>query len=339
MNNLSINTHWKELIAPHFDPDTITDIQLIHTGGSDRRFYRLTTNTGSFILQETGNLAEFRDYTVIGTFLYENNVGVPRMIAINAEKGILLMEDAGKTDLYSVTLPLLNSGKHKEIIGSYKRVLDSLSDIQKYSQEVLPSAVTSRCFDFAYYRWETDYFIDNCIGVRFGITDYDKTGIIKEMETLAKSLDNEPAVMVHRDFQSQNIYLRDGAVLFLDFQSSRLGSMFYDIASLLKDPYVDLPSDIQDELFEYYFHLVGRENIRTFSGFTEAKSIYQRVALQRLMQALGAYGNLGINKGKTAFLQYVSPALGLLEDTLNEMEDFEILKCLVKQMKRLEQGR
>lgn len=333
MNHISINDHWKELIAPYFNPDAITDIQLIHTGGSDRRFYRLTTETGSFILQETGNLVEFRDYTRIGRFLHENNVGVPRMIAVNSEKGILMMEDAGQTDIYSVALHLLKAKNYMEIVGIYKKVLDSLTELQTFPRKALPSAVASRCFDFLYYRWETDYFIDNCIGVRFGITDYDKKGMTKEMEALAESLSGEPAFMVHRDFQSQNIYLKDGVILFLDFQSSRLGSMFYDVASLLKDPYVELPGEVQEELFEYYFNLIGSKNIRNFTEYAEAKEIYNRVALQRLMQALGAYGNLGINKGKPAFLQYVAPALRLLELTLDQVEGFVILKGLTKQMR------
>ncbi len=336
MNSISIAQHWRELVAPHFDVNSVTDVQLIHTGGSDRRFYRLNTDTGTYILQETSNLPEFQDYTSIGIFLKEKGINVPGMIAIDAHKGLLLMQDAGRIDLYSVTLPLLEEKKYGEVLSLYRKVLDSIIGVQKIPHEDLPSAITGRCFDAGYYRWETDYFIDNCIGVRFGITEYDKEALIAGMESLADSLDAEPAVMVHRDFQSQNIYLKDDAVLFLDFQSARLGSMFYDIASLLKDPYVELPAGVQQELLEYYFHLAGKENIRTFTEYEEGRKIYHKVALQRLMQALGAYGNLGINKGKKAFLRYVSPALRLLEDTLNQVEGFEVLKDLVWRMRKLD---
>lgn len=323
------NSRWKKLIAPHFNPEAITDIHLIHTGGSDRRFYRLTAEENSFILQETGNMEEFRDYRQIGSFLREKGVNVPRIIAVDDEAGILIMEDAGKADLYSVTLPLLKKADDGSVLETYEKVIDALTGIQKIPLTELPPAVTSRRFDFPYYRWETDYFIDNCIGIRFGISDFDRASLIKEMESLAESLANEPLVMVHRDFQSQNIYLKDGAIVFLDFQSSRLGSIFYDIASLLKDPYVELPAEIQRELLEYYLSALRDNRLMNLRGHGEVEEIYNRVALQRLMQALGAYGNLGINKGKTAFLQYIPPALRMLKQTLMQTDGFGVLKELV----------
>ena len=38
-------------------------------------------------------------------------------------------------------------------------------------------------------------------------------------------------------------------------------------------------------------------------------NIYPLAAIQRLMQALGAYGFLGIKKNKSQFLKYIKPAL------------------------------
>ena len=43
-----------------------------------------------------------------------------------------------------------------------------------------------------------------------------------------------------------------------------------------------------------------------------------KCAAQRLMQALGAYGNLGRNLGKTEFLRFIPIALPRLIDVLSE---------------------
>ena len=41
-------------------------------------------------------------------------------------------------------------------------------------------------------------------------------------------------------------------------------------------------------------------------------------ACQRLMQALGAYGKLGVVDGKTAFLRHIAPAIANLRGIVRE---------------------
>ena len=61
-----------------------------------------------------------------------------------------------------------------------------------------------------------------------------------------------PRCFVHRDFQSQNIVIKDGAACFIDFQGMRPGLPQYDLASLLYDPYVCLPASERADLLEHY---------------------------------------------------------------------------------------
>ena len=53
---------------------------------------------------------------------------------------------------------------------------------------------------------------------------------------------------MHRDFQSQNIYFKDGKPRFIDFQTATKGLLQYDAVSLLKDAYFKLDENIRDEL-------------------------------------------------------------------------------------------
>ena len=59
-------------------------------------------------------------------------------------------------------------------------------------------------------------------------------------EAIAQRLAAWPRVLVHRDFQSQNILIHDGQAHLIDFQGLRPGLAHYDLASLLYDPYVRL---------------------------------------------------------------------------------------------------
>ncbi len=103
-----------------------------------------------------------------------------------------------------------------------------------------------------------------------------------------------PRVLVHRDFQSQNIIIRDGQAYLIDFQGMRPGLAEYDLASLLYDPYVQLSAAERKELLEFY---------RTEAGVTDPAFAekFQLCAMQRLMQALGAYGFLGLVQREPRF--------------------------------------
>ena len=59
--------------------------------------------------------------------------------------------------------------------------------------------------------------------------------------TIVRELAAEPRVLCHRDYHSRNLMLRGDRLFIIDFQDARLGPDTYDLASLLRDSYVDLP--------------------------------------------------------------------------------------------------
>ena len=134
---------------------------------------------------------------------------------------------------------------------------------------------------------------------------------------------------MHRDFQSQNIIIRNGQAHLIDFQGMRPGLAEYDLASLLYDPYVDLPESERAELTAYYR---GRqlESGIAINGDFDLK--LRLCAMQRLMQALGAYGFLGLVKGHKHFLKHVAPAMQSLQRTLAEIDGLTELEKTLQQL-------
>ena len=64
-----------------------------------------------------------------------------------------------------------------------------------------------------------------------------------------------PRVLAHRDYHSRNVMVIGSAkspghrnLRVLDFQDARMGNVFYDLASLLRDSYVTLPEDAVGDL-------------------------------------------------------------------------------------------
>ena len=130
-------------------------------------------------------------------------------------------------------------------------------------------------------------------------------GVKNFFSLLAVAVDAQPKVLMHRDFQSQNIMVRPNSeIAFVDFQGARRGSAFYDIASLLWDPYVCLPVEMIKDFFEYW-----RMHNKRVQAYTkeDAWDSFIQASLQRLMQALGAYCFLSKVKGIKKFEQYIEP--------------------------------
>lgn len=142
--------------------------------------------------------------------------------------------------------------------------------------------------------------------------------MLPALQEMAEELADRPRVLVHRDFQSQNIIIRNGQAYMIDFQGMRPGLAEYDLASLLYDPYVTLANNEREQLLEYYWSARGHHA-------RISAEVFRRCAIQRLMQALGAYGFLGLVKGSKPFLNYIEPAIRSLRSLIATQSGLEKL--------------
>jgi len=133
----------------------------------------------------------------------------------------------------------------------------------------------------------------------------------RELKEIALKVDSEKQrLFLYRDFQSRNMMIWSGGVGLIDFQAGRLGPPQYDLASLLIDPYVNIPEKIQVELLDFYLQEISARIPINEQSFREN---YEIMAFQRNLQILGAYAFLSRTKGKTYFEQYIPPALSSLK--------------------------
>ena len=109
-------------------------------------------------------------------------------------------------------------------------------------------------FDANLYRWERNYFREECVRnvCRVDLAAAEEEALEAELSALAGRLIETPPALVHRDLQSQNVMIRDGEPILIDFQGMRPGSPFYDLGSLLCDPYVSFPEGEREGLLRFY---------------------------------------------------------------------------------------
>jgi aminoglycoside/choline kinase family phosphotransferase len=302
-------------------------IRPIEKGGSDRKFYRIHCAADQTLILAKYNLEreENRHYVQIARFLDAHGIRVPKIYFHDPAEGLIWVEDLGERDLYSY--------QHENWLlrrAFYESALDEIIKLHALPESVcvemkehLPAE-----FNAALYRWEQKYFFENCLGRYFGVSESKRKELaaLPGLREIPKRLASLPRVLVHRDFQSQNIIIQDGQANLIDFQGMRPGLPHYDLASLLYDPYVNLVEAERTELIAYYR---GRqlENGITVDGDFDSK--LRLCAMQRLMQALGAYGFLGLVKGHKDFLQYIPNALRSLRAVVANIDDLQPLQNFV----------
>ena len=268
-------------------------------GGSGRRFHRVAKPDGG-----TAMLCIYDDarpenlgYGRLGHALFAAGINVPQVLAEDTDAGVLVMEDLGDTDLWSLsqqpTFPW----------PAVASALEQVGHLHRLGAEAVQTAGVPLMEPFGdkLYAWERQYFTDNVLAGRKPDRD-----LQNEMATLARELNARPPVLVHRDFQSQNLLVRDGQAYLIDFQGARLGCAFYDYASLAFDPYLTC-KDMDLWRIEIEDH--AREVADWKGSLDEFSHLLHIAATQRLLQACGAYAFLGRKQGRADFLAHLPQGL------------------------------
>ncbi len=273
--------------------------------GSDRTFFRLRWNRkGSAILVHYDpKRVENTCHADIAAFLLGIGIPVPRLIRHEPAACLILVEDLGDTDLWS-----FRKTPWKTRRALYQKTLTVVGRLHSFPEEDFPFGRVRLMEGFGpdLYRWERDYFRNHFVrdvcGIELEISIEQE--LEAELSSLAERLAGTRRSLVHRDLQSQNVMIREGEPFFIDFQGMRFGSPFYDLGSLLCDPYVDFSENDRDELLSFYYGL-SKWNL----DWASFKKTFWEASAQRLMQALGAYGFLGLKKGLKAFLEHIPAGL------------------------------
>lgn len=282
---------------------------LAGSAGSGRLYYRIAQGERSWILvkapQVDKDFLRLVDYT---RFFCGLDLPVPDILRLDEGCAQMLQEDLGTVHLLDIAR--FGQGVHQ----AYRSVIEALIQFQQSATPMAErcAALASWQFDFKGLRWETSYFTENYVIPHLHPTADSLSSLSRCFDSLAHRVAGHPRVVMHRDFQSQNILIRKGRVGIIDFQGARMGSPFYDLASLLWDPYTELPLDLVEKELAYFV-----ANAKLGFDSSAARIMFIETSLQRLMQACGAYCFLSQTKNIASFAQYLAPGLRRLNQVLS----------------------
>jgi aminoglycoside/choline kinase family phosphotransferase len=298
---------------------------------SHRRYFRMEGQDSGCIGAISPDPLITRAFLRFTEHFKSKGLNVPELYAVQEEKGIYLLEDFGDLMLKHKVDQARAEGSFPGMVRPfYHSTLDHLLRFQVEGHAGLDYSVCvpRKEFDRQSVLWDLNhfkYFFLNLLGI-----PYEEQKLEDDFQFFAGYLMHAGRDhFMYRDFQARNILIRSGELFFIDYQGGRQGALQYDVASLLFEARVDLPSDFRLELLQYYLEKLGRVNKKSAGEF---QKYYYGFVLVRILQAMGAYGLRGIIENIPLFLQSIPFAIknigSLLDNSLIPEGMPELTKCL-----------
>jgi aminoglycoside/choline kinase family phosphotransferase len=293
---------------------------------SDRRYFRIIPADGSsIVLALHAGPIEFTSlpFANVAELLQQIPLPVPGIIGHADALGILALQDLGDVTLQAhlgAASPAEHAALYRQAVALVEQLQRRGADLE--SDRFPPYRVA---FDVEKLTWELDFFVKHFVEGYRGVvlSAPERAALADEWKEIVSELASEPRVLCHRDYHSRNLMLHGGNLYIIDFQDARMGPDTYDLASLLRDSYVDIAERELDELIAYFLALKRTE---TPVAEDEFRRRFDVMALQRNLKALGTFGYQTMSRRNTVYIQYMPRTLRYARTNLDKYARFARLR-------------
>lgn len=267
---------------------------------SFRRYFRIRQGERSAMLMDAPPPNEDpAPFLRAAKWLDANGLRAPRILAEDASRGLVLLEDFGEVRMreYLDQWP----DDERQV---YEAAIDALVELHRLP----PGPFVD--YSLAEYQREAKLFVDwYCPAQNLYIDGAGYTAAWEEV--LSPLLPRQrPGVVVLRDYHAENIMLL-GALHdqgLLDFQDALIGHPAYDLVSLLQDARRDVSPDLEAAMFDYY--------VRKADPGVDFAADYARLGAQRNAKIVGIFVRLWKRDGKPRYLDLIPRVWAQLERDL-----------------------
>ena len=301
-----------------------TRVEPLHGDASRRAYVRVAPPGRSplvLALHPEPFAADALPQLAVGALFRRLGIPTPAVLDQAPDLGILAVEDLGDETLES----WMAAGRDPAPL--YREAVGCIAALQTRGAafEAEGSLPFTRAFDAAKLAWELDFFRTEFLEAhrRVRLTPAAAEALSRELAAVAEELAAEPRVLCHRDYHCRNLMVRNGRLVVIDFQDARLGPGTYDLVSLLRDCYVDLPTDLTAALVRQFLDAVPAQRTPDF------RARFDLMSVQRHLKALGTFGHQVARLGRRRFAEPVPRTLAHLRRTLRADPRFERLRGLL----------
>lgn len=295
---------------------------------SDRRYFRVMLRDAPSQV-----LAVHPGPIVFGALPFVNVAGllslmpvpVPRILGHSDPLGIIALEDLGDVTLQA-HVGAAPAAAHAAL---YRQAVSFITTLQHRGRELaswdyVPYSIA---FDAEKLTWELQFFTKHFLEAYRGavLDDGTRQALAQEFFSIAEELASEHRVLCHRDYHSRNLMLHAGSLYIIDFQDARMGPDTYDLASLLRDSYVDFTEQQVEELVAFFL----AKRAAPAAQDRDFRRRFDLMALQRNLKALGTFGFQTTSRGNTVYIQYIPRTLSYVRANLARYGRFGRLRDLL----------
>ena len=223
-----------------------------------------------------------------GALLDAAGVRVPRVLAVDLDAGLMLIEDLGRETLYERALDWSGRAPWWQKAATTIR---ALREIPATALVDLNPALDTELLRRE-LRQTAELVLEPALGGEQALLDDTNAAL----DAVCVALGAAPAVPCHRDYMARNLVpLADGDLAVLDHQDLRLGPPAYDWASLLNDS-LFAPPGLESALLAD----AGEAGVEV--------EAYRQAAVQRGFKAAGTFVSFS-RRGSDRHLPLVAPTL------------------------------
>jgi N-acetylmuramate 1-kinase len=230
------------------------DVELLPAGLGLRRFARVRLEPGAPVASVVARVDAPEDpagrpagvapeppLEPIRALLEREGLPVPR--SYGADDGVVLLEDLGDVSLAELA-PSLGAEERRVLYA------EACGLVPRLQQVADPGGVAafSRRLDATQLAYKAELFSEHGLAARGAAATAAERGCVHAaFARIAQLAESAPQRLAHRDFQSANLHVREGApgqrLVMIDLQGAWLAPPEYDLVCLLRDSYVELPED------------------------------------------------------------------------------------------------
>ncbi len=289
-------------------------LKKISGDASFREFYRLQKGKNTSIIVQA-NKEKFKNlitYIVVNKILAKYKIYAPKLISNHYEHNIIEITDLGQKSFYNLIIKKKNKFKYyKDLI----KIIIKLQNIKLQQNYRLGKfKINFQNYSIRNLHKESDLFFDWYLKYCFKSSKLKKIkDIIKnELTKIYKKLYFHNNTFVHRDFHASNIMINKNKLGLIDSQDAIIGNPLYDVASLIDDVRIKLPSNLQEELLNFYYNKSKFKKEK----YKNLKNDFEILSVQRNLKILGIFVRLCKRDGKPNYLKYLPYTWSLIQRRL-----------------------
>ena len=289
-------------------------LKKISGDASFREFYRLKKgkNTSIIIQAKKEKFKNLITYIAVNKILEKYKIYAPKLITNHYEHNIIEITDLGQKSFYDSIIKKKNKfADYKDLI----KIIIKLQNIKLQRNYHLGKfKINFQIYSIKNLHKESDLFFDWYLKHCFKSPNLKKIKNIlkKELTKIYKKLYFQNNTFVHRDFHASNIMVNKNKLGLIDSQDAIIGNPLYDVASLIDDVRIKLPSNLQERLLNFYYY---KSKLKK-EDYKNIKNDFEILSVQRNLKILGIFVRLFKRDGKSNYLKYLPYTWSLIERRL-----------------------